>query len=76
MIVDRSLMNAKPIEIDLSSSAGNAFVLLAYADDLGRKLGFNRHAIKIIKDNMILGDYDHLLKVFDYHFGDYVILYK
>lgn len=76
MIVDRSLMNTKPIEIDLRSSAGNAFVLLAYAEDLGRRLGFKRQAMKIITDNMMLGDYDHLLKVFDYHFGDYVILYK
>ena len=69
-------MNAKPIEIDLSSSAGNAFVLLAYAEDLGRRLGYNRQAMKLITDNMKLGDYDHLLKVFDYHFGDFVILYK
>ena len=25
---------------------------------------------------MMMGDYDHLLGVFDHHFGEYVILYS
>lgn len=69
-------MPIRKLEIDLTGSDGNAFVLLAYADKLGRKLGMSPEEIKKIKNDMKSKDYEHLIKVFDLHFGKYVNLYK
>lgn len=59
------------IVIDLSGPEGNAFVLLGYAQKFARQLGLDEYAIK---NEMMEGDYENLLEVFDRHFGDYVIL--
>jgi acid stress-induced BolA-like protein IbaG/YrbA len=63
----------KQIEIDLTGPDGNAFALMAYASRFAKQLGLDKEAI--IKD-MMSSDYEHLLQVFDEHFGDYVILYR
>ena len=57
--------------IDLTGPDGNAFALMAYAKRLAEQLGMNYH---VIIDEMKQGDYEHLVKTFDFHFGDYVIL--
>ena len=64
------------IEIDLSGPAGNAFVLLKLADDLGKRLGYDRDHRERIIDDMRLSTYEMLLQVFDREFGDYVILWR
>lgn len=51
--------------IDLSGTEGNAFVLMGYAVDLAKQLKVD--ADPIIED-MMSGDYDHLLSVFEKHF--------
>ena len=61
----------KELVIDLTGPDGNAFVLMAYAKRLAEQLGMNYH---VIIDEMKQGDYEHLVKTFDFHFGDYVIL--
>lgn len=61
------------IEIDLTGSDGNAFNLLAIAMKLSRQLNMDG---KKITDEMMSGDYENLVKVFDKHFGDFVILYR
>ncbi|MEY4571508.1 MAG: hypothetical protein RLZ10_719 [Bacteroidota bacterium] len=61
------------IEIDLTGSEGNAFNLLAVAMKLSRQLGLDG---KKITDEMMSGDYENLVKVFDKHFGNFVILYR
>lgn len=77
MIIDRSEMPGQgKIMIDLTGPEGNAYVLIGYAQSLGKKLGWDKKAIKLVVELMMMGDYDNLLKVFDHHFGDYVILYK
>lgn len=76
MIVDRSLKESKSIEIDLNGPEGNAYVLLAYVDILGRQLGWNRKARELVRETMMLSNYDNLIEIFDYHFGEHVILYK
>ena len=62
-----------PIEIDLTGPDGNAFVLLGKAKNLAKQLELDGD--DIIKD-MTSGDYEHLLDVFDSHFGNFVTLYR
>lgn len=64
------------IEIDLSGPAGNAFVLLKLADDLGKRLGYDSDHRERILDDMRLSTYEMLLQVFDREFGDHVILWR
>ena len=59
------------IYIDIDGEKGNAFYLLGSAKNLAEQLGMNYHTII---DEMKQGDYMHLLKTFDFHFGDYVTL--
>jgi len=59
------------IVIDLSGPEGNAFVLMGYARQYAKQLGLDG---KAIVSEMMEGDYENLLEVFDRHFGDYVIL--
>ena len=59
------------VVIDLTGPDGNAFVLMAYADRVARKLGLDPVTIKA---EMREGDYENLIKVFDEWFGDFVIL--
>ena len=59
------------IEIDITGSQGNAFVILGYARQYAKQLGMDS---KPIIDEMMSGDYENLLEVFDKHFGDYVDL--
>lgn len=74
MIKSRSEMPVKEmIEIDLSGPDGNAFVLMGYASSFAKQLKLPG---KKIVDEMMAGDYDNLLDVFDKYFGDIVILYK
>jgi hypothetical protein len=60
-----------PIVIDLTGPDGNAFALMGYAQNFARQLGKDS---KPIIEEMMSGDYEHLLQVFDRHFGDFVIL--
>jgi len=60
-----------PIVIDLTGPDGNAFALMGYASNFAKQLGLNEE--EIIND-MMSSDYEHLLQVFDKHFGEFVIL--
>lgn len=57
--------------IDLSSPDGNAFALIGYATRFARQLNLDATQIR---EEMMAGDYEHLVAVFDKYFGDYVIL--
>jgi len=59
------------IVIDLTGPDGNAFTLMATAKSFARQLGKDS---KAITDEMMAGDYEHLLSVFDREFGHFVIL--
>jgi len=63
--------NQGPIVIDLTGPDGNAFVLLGKAKQLARQLGLDGNAIT---NEMMSGDYENLIEVFDREFGDFVIL--
>ena len=58
-----------PIVVDLTGPDGNAFALMGLASRLAKQLGFKSPTAEMMK-----GDYEHLLEVFDKNFGDYVIL--
>lgn len=59
------------VVIDLTGPEGNAFALMGYATSFGRQLELD---VPQIIDEMKSGDYENLVRVFDYYFGDFVIL--
>jgi hypothetical protein len=61
----------EPIVIDLTGPDGNAFALMGYASNFAKQLGLDKE--KIINE-MMSGDYENLLQVFDGYFGSFVIL--
>ena len=74
MIKDHKEMNPM-IEIDLSGPEGNAFVLLKYADTLGKRI-YGYEKTEAILEEMRLSTYELLLLTFDKYFGEVVILYR
>jgi len=61
------------IEIDLTGPDGNAFVLIGMASKFAKQLGLDG---KVIQSEMMKGDYENLLNVFEKYFGDFVTLYR
>ena len=61
------------IEIDLTGPNGNAFYILGVAQNLCKQFGIDHKPF--IKD-MMNGDYEHLLEVFDNEFGSFVTMYR
>lgn len=61
------------IVIDLTGPDGNAFMLIGKAGNLAKQLGLDSKAIQA---EMMKGDYENLIKVFDKHFGHFVTLYR
>ena len=59
------------IAIDLTGPDGNAFALMGYAKKFARQLGVDSEEII---SNMMSGDYENLLEVFEENFGEFVIL--
>jgi hypothetical protein len=59
--------------IDLSGPDGNAFALMAYAKRFARQMNLDG---KAITQDMMSGDYDHLLEVFENNFGMVVRLQR
>ena len=59
--------------IDLSGPNGNAFALMGYAKDLLRQLD-RRDEVHAMRTQMMSGDYNNLLRIFEENFSDYVEL--
>ena len=72
-IKDKSEMSSE-ITIDLTGPDGNAFVLLGKAKGFAKAIGMNGVEAEALINDMMSGDYEHLLETFDKYFGDYVIL--
>jgi hypothetical protein len=62
------------IIIDLTGPDGNAYALMGYATRYAKQIGWDPFEIKQLIDDMKSSDYEHLVKVFDDAFGDFVIL--
>jgi hypothetical protein len=69
----KSKVEKTGIEIDLTGPDGNAFTLIGYGSRLAKQLGLDKDAIQ---KEMMSGDYENLLKVFDKYFGEFVTLYR
>ena len=76
MIRSAEELEGKKIEIDLRGEKGNSMYLLGMVGSLGKRMGWSGEAISMVRGLMMMGDYENLLKVFDHHFGEYVILYR
>jgi len=63
-----------PIIIDLTGPDGNAFALMGYAKNFAKQLGWDKTKYHDLINEMMSGDYEHLLQVFDREFGTFVIL--
>ena len=74
MIKDRK-EKSNPIELDLSGPEGNAFVLLKYADTLGKRI-YGYEKTEEILEEMKLSTYEMLILTFDKYFGSVVTLYR
>jgi len=59
-------MPYRKVEVDLTGPEGNAFVLLGMAKGWAKDLGLDW---KPIQQDAMIGDYEHLLEVFEKHFG-------
>ena len=59
--------------IDLKGPQGNAFQLMAYAEDFLRQMG-RRHEFNAMRSEMMSGDYNKLIGIFEKNFGEYVTL--
>ena len=57
--------------IDLTGPDGNAFFLLGTASKLCKEMGIYD---TLVVDDMMSGDYEHLINTFDTYFGDIVDL--
>lgn len=73
MAIKYKKMKTGPVEIDLTGPDGNAFALIGIAGRLAKQLDLDKSKIQ---SEMMSGDYENLLKVFDKHFGEYVTLYR
>jgi len=61
------------VEIDLTGPEGNVFVLIGYAKNFAKQLGLEPNEIQ---KEMMSGDYENAVNVFDKYFGEFVILYR
>jgi hypothetical protein len=64
---------SKPF-IDTTGPDGNSFVLIWHARSFAKQLGFPKETIESITTDMMSDSYEHLLEVFEEHFGEYVDL--
>ena len=69
----KSKIEKSGIEIDLTGPDGNAFMLIGRAGNLAKQLGLDS---KAIQKELMAGDYENLIKVFDKYFGSFVTLYR
>jgi hypothetical protein len=66
-------LSNRPVEIDLTGPDGNAFALMSYVRGFCKQL---KKPHDPILEEMMSGDYEHLVAVFEREFGDFVILYR
>ena len=62
---------SRPV-IDLTGPDGNAFALMGYAKQWAKQCDYTEEHIDAMLEDMMSGDYEHLLDVIDQQFGDYV----
>ena len=76
MIKEKTKQMRRPV-IDLTGPEGNAFALLGFAQKFQKdikRVDSDFVSFDIIKKEMLSGDYENLIQVFDKYFGNYVDL--
>jgi len=73
MIKSKKQKNPYEMEIDLTGPQGNVFFLIGTAKNLAKQLGLDGKAIQA---EMMSGDYENAVNVFDKNFGHFVTLYR
>jgi len=63
----------KSVEIDLTGPDGNVFYLIGQGRNFCKQLGLDQDEFT---KQMMSGDYENSVKVFDEYFGDFVTLYR
>jgi len=63
----------RDIEIDLTGPEGNAFYLIGCAIKFAKQIGLDSNKVQ---SEMMTGDYENLISVFDKYFGKFVTLYR
>ena len=76
MILEKEERIDRKLVIDLSGPDGNAFVIMGYANKFAKQLSYSKDKIEELMADMQSSDYDHLIQVFDDHFGLVVDLQK
>lgn len=62
--------------IDLAGPEGNAYFIIGQARLLGKELGWSKAQLEQLQKDMMSSDYEHLIQVFDEHFGDFIDLVR
>lgn len=70
-MVIRAKQSITEIVLDLTGPDGNAYALMGYAQRYAKQLNLDG---KAIVEEMMSGDYENLLQVFDKYFGEYIVL--
>ena len=68
------MMEKKSMTVDCSGPDGNAFGLLALAENLGRQMGWTDKQLAKCLTEMKSSDYEHLVHTFERAFSFYVTL--
>lgn len=72
-MIRNKVKNDGPIVIDLTGPQGNAFYLMGVVRSTFARSGAPELGELIVED-MMKGDYENLLQIFDMYLGDYYIL--
>ena len=70
----KEMMEKKHLTVDCSGTDGNAFGLLALAENLGRQMEWTDRQLDKCLTEMKSSDYEHLVHTFERAFGFYVTL--
>ncbi len=66
----------RKITLDLTGPDGNAYVVLGTVSRLMRQLDFTQAAKDAIINDMMSGDYEHLIQTAEKHFGAFIDFYR
>lgn len=67
---------ARKIQVDLKGPEGNAFDLMAIAENIGKSLKVPKEQRDAIQKDMMSSNYDHLVATLEKHYGDYIDIYE
>jgi hypothetical protein len=73
MFKDAKELEGRPVEVNLTGPGGNAFMLMGMAKGWAEQLNKDWYDIR---ERMMKGDYENLLKVLEKEFGKYVTFYR